>query len=99
MASTKTKVAEVPEPQSPKTELLPRDRCDTCNAQAFVRTSNAKGHILDWCGHHFNKFEATLIGQGFQPEIDNREFINTKPSPSATVETFTETNLPDEEWD
>lgn len=36
------------------------DRCDLCGAQAYVSTQLVSGVLL-WCGHHFKRFEATLM--------------------------------------
>jgi hypothetical protein len=79
-ATVMTDEIESPEP------LKPADRCDRSRAeQAFVRLQNDKGHILDLCGHHSNRYEADLIGAGFVIIEDIRDSINSKPSPSATV--------------
>ena len=68
------------------------DRCDagtsmagqhtSCGAQAFVRVVLPNGELL-FCGHHFNKHSAALIGAGAL--VDNQlDRINDKPSPSAS---------------
>lgn len=74
------------------------DRCDRCGAQAFVRSSNEKGYDLLHCGHHYNRYEPMLIAQGFAVVEDKREFINSKPSPSATMLAESAETPPDEDF-
>jgi hypothetical protein len=60
------------------------DRCDRCGAQAFVRVYIGESDLL-FCGHHYNRYEANLIGcsTGIQ---DERFRINEKPSVSANAD-------------
>lgn len=37
------------------------DRCDRCNAQAYVTTMLDTGLSLTWCAHHFRAFEEALM--------------------------------------
>jgi hypothetical protein len=53
-------------------DLKASDRCDRCSARALVRVS-AKGSVLDFCSHHFEKMQATLLGKGFFVTEDKRE--------------------------
>ena len=53
--------------------LKATDRCDACNAQAFVLVSFMNGELL-FCGHHFRKYENSLIEQAYDI-LDEREFI------------------------
>lgn len=101
MPTTKVTTAERPEPADKLPKLKVADRCDHCNAQAFVRTQNAKDHILDFCSHHYNSYQASLIGQGFQAVEDKRDFINAKPmSGSVLAEAADTKGLDDDnEWD
>jgi len=34
--------------------LTPKDRCDSCNAEALVQVKGVTGELL-FCGHHYNK--------------------------------------------
>lgn len=34
--------------------LSPKDRCDSCNAEALVNVKGVSGDLL-FCGHHYNK--------------------------------------------
>lgn len=57
-----------------KTEwlLTARDRCDSCNAQAYVLVKGIAGELL-FCGHHYNKANGEKL-QAFAFEvIDERE--------------------------
>jgi len=33
--------------------LSPKDRCDSCNAEALVQVTGLNGELL-FCGHHYN---------------------------------------------
>lgn len=39
------------------------DRCDKCGAQAYLRARMPSGELL-FCGHHGNKYRASLIAAG-----------------------------------
>lgn len=97
MPKTKVATAEQPEPSEALDKLRIADRCDHCNAQAFVRAQNSKGHILDFCGHDYSSFEASLIGQGFRAVEDNREFINARPMSGSVLAEAADTKGLD--WD
>jgi hypothetical protein len=48
------------------------DRCDVCDAQAYVHVRGISGELL-FCGHHFNKANSDKL-QAFAFEvIDERE--------------------------
>jgi len=66
--------------------LNAKDRCDRCSAPALVRAvkGSAPGH-LDFCGHHYRRYEEPLAFQGFHVLVDQRDQVNVKPSPSASV--------------
>jgi len=59
--------------------LLSTDRCDKCNAQAYVRFTHMEGMQLDFCGHHAAKFADKLDSQGFSIMLDTRELLNRRP--------------------
>ena len=40
-------------------QLTAMDRCDSCNAQAFVWVNGVSGDLL-FCGHHFTKWESKI---------------------------------------
>jgi hypothetical protein len=69
MAETKTDVLKV------------ADRCDRCNAQAFVLVNFMEGELY-FCGHHFSKHELMLREKGYEI-IDERYKINEKGGASA----------------
>ena len=71
----KGRVAEEPvdETLEPEPWLLDaRDRCDACTAQAYVRVYLESG-VLDFCSHHYNKFENKLTAIEVR---DEREKLN-----------------------
>ena len=51
--------ALVEEKEEPTYLLDARDRCDTCQAQAYFRCF-FDGGTLDFCWHHYNLYENTL---------------------------------------
>lgn len=67
-------------------ELNVIDRCDRCNAQAFVQAILPRQEEMDqeilFCGHHFRKHTAALIAQGLLIN-DQTHKINEKGGASA----------------
>lgn len=61
--------------------LTALDRCDRCQAQAYVAVKGLSGELL-FCGHHFAKHQEALELWSYQI-IDDREFINKKSESSA----------------
>lgn len=57
------------------------DRCDRCQAQAFVLVKGLQGDLI-FCGHHFTKHEEALYNWAYDI-VDEREFINNKSQSSA----------------
>lgn len=57
------------------------DRCDRCQAQAFVLVKGIQGDLI-FCGHHFTKHEEALYNWSYDI-LDEREFINPKSQSSA----------------
>lgn len=55
-------------------QLTAMDRCDSCNAQAYVWVNGITGDLL-FCGHHFNKWEDKIKEFAFEV-IDEREYLN-----------------------
>jgi hypothetical protein len=41
-------------------ELTALDRCDRCNAQAWVLAKGVNGELY-FCSHHFNKYSEELV--------------------------------------
>lgn len=50
--------------EKPSFTLLPKDRCDRCGAQAYMKATKGKVDLL-FCAHHGTKHESALRGQGF----------------------------------
>jgi hypothetical protein len=53
-------------------KLVLADRCDRCPGQAYVRWMSDSEKLdrnqklyLDFCAHHSNEFQPSLLGQGF----------------------------------
>jgi hypothetical protein len=65
-------------------ELTLLDRCDRCNAQAFVIIFINNSELL-FCGHHYSKYEIALKNVSTRTS-DQRFRINAKPSISANAE-------------
>lgn len=49
------------------------DRCDRCNAQAWVLVKGLSGELY-FCSHHFNKHQEELKNWAYEI-IDEREFM------------------------
>lgn len=65
--------------------LVVADRCDRCQAQAFVQVASpSSGLLLLFCGHHFAKHESTFASGGWTVD-DQRHLINAAPSKSSGV--------------
>jgi hypothetical protein len=62
-------------------DLKIADRCDRCQAQAFVLVNFMEGELY-FCGHHFNDHELMLREKGYEI-IDERYKINEKGGASA----------------
>lgn len=66
--------------------LTMSDRCDKCNAQAFVyayKIVDSENFMeLFFCGHHGYRFMTDLQTQGFLVE-DSRDLINAKNESSS----------------
>jgi hypothetical protein len=56
-------------------QLTLNDRCDSCNAAAYVKVTGVTGELL-FCGHHYNKFENTDNMKSFAFDVlDERSFL------------------------
>lgn len=62
-------------------ELTVSDRCDYCNAQAFVIARMMAGPIY-LCGHDYAKWQTKIDATAFEV-VDFRDRINAKPSQSS----------------
>ena len=67
-------------PEVEEIELKVTDRCDACQAQAFVYLKGVTGELY-FCGHHYAKNEEKLQSWAFTI-IDARDTINSKPDSS-----------------
>jgi hypothetical protein len=63
--------SKVKEKEEVKYELTALDRCDRCEAQAYVRVSGVSGELL-FCGHHYKKVEDSIKEWAFKI-IDERD--------------------------
>ena len=61
-----------------KRQLKLADRCDRCDAQAFILAKGVSGELY-FCGHHYNKHEDAINKFAFEI-IDERQYINAKPT-------------------
>jgi ribosomal protein S27AE len=70
-------------PEATKVRDLNRleDRCDRCGAEAFILAVKEDSELL-FCGHHGAKHSNALVLSGWTIQ-DERDRINTLPSPSA----------------
>ena len=68
------------EQEKTKRVLNLQDRCDSCNAQAFILVKLLTGELL-FCGHHYNKHQDKLNSQAYEI-VDERSYINEKSESS-----------------
>lgn len=59
--------------------LSATDRCDRCNAQAYVRVILPGGSDLLFCGHHWNRHEPVLRPQAIEV-VDETHRLNEAPA-------------------
>ena len=59
--------------------LTATDRCDRCQAQAYVRVVLPGGADLLFCGHHWNRHEDALRPQA-QEIVDETHRLAEAPS-------------------
>ena len=69
--------SKVKEKEEVKYELTALDRCDRCDAQAYVRVSGVSGELL-FCGHHYNKHESKLKDYAFEVVDERNKLIQNK---------------------
>lgn len=92
---------ETLEPQTEELEQLheptrptlnARDRCDSCGiaSRAYVRIIFPTG-FLDFCGHHYNRYEADLIALA-KEVIDERYWIVDTQSNVGDGDTVTDSD-------
>jgi hypothetical protein len=60
-------------------ELSATDRCDRCNAQAYVRVVLEGGGDLLFCGHHWSRHEEALRPKA-QNVIDETHRLTQVPA-------------------
>ncbi|MDD2858943.1 MAG: hypothetical protein PHU75_09740 [Candidatus Nanopelagicales bacterium] len=58
--------------------LAATDRCDRCNAQAYVRVVLPGGADLLFCSHHWNRHEDVLRPQAVAV-VDETHRLDAKP--------------------
>jgi hypothetical protein len=61
--------------------LNANDRCDSCQAQAYIWVNGVSGDLL-FCGHHFTKHEDKIRSYAFEI-IDERHKLSVKRESSA----------------
>lgn len=64
-----------------KRQLKVSDRCDSCNAQAWVVAKGISGELY-FCLHHFTQHQEALYNWAYEI-IDETQYINEKSQSSA----------------
>ena len=59
------------------------DRCDRCNAQAYVRVVLPGGTDLLFCGHHWSRHEEALRPQAVEILDETHRLSTTPAAPAA----------------
>ena len=62
--------------------LSATDRCDRCNAQAYVRVLLPSGADLLFCGHHWSRHEEVLRPQAVEV-VDETHRLNASTTARA----------------
>jgi len=57
-------------------ELSTTDRCDRCNAQAYVRVVLSRGGDLQFCAHHWSRHEDALRPQAQDVIDETHRLVN-----------------------
>jgi hypothetical protein len=61
-----TALCPVKDPFQGEVKLVAGDRCDRCGARAMIRVASlASGADVQFCGHHYSRYEVALVQQGF----------------------------------
>ena len=60
--------------------LTANDRCDSCNAQAYVQVFLQQGDLL-FCAHHYKENEDKLIINSVRIHDEMHKLFPTKPEP------------------
>ncbi|MHB1612903.1 MAG: DUF7455 domain-containing protein [Actinomycetes bacterium] len=60
---------------APVTALTASDRCDSCNAQAYVRVRLAAGGELLFCAHHARQHEEALRSIGAEIHDESERLL------------------------
>ncbi len=66
--------SKIVEKEQVKYKLTALDRCDRCDAQAYVSASGVSGELL-FCGHHYNKVKNSIKEWAFEI-IDETDKLN-----------------------
>lgn len=64
----------------PLDPMTAADRCDSCNAQAYVRVFLQQGDLL-FCAHHFKENEDYLRTNAVRIHDEMYKLIPSKPEP------------------
>lgn len=71
-----------PAPDTTLRQLTVADRCDRCDAQAWLKTIDRAGLDLLWCAHHGRAHLPAFPDQGLEVVVDEREYLRAAPNPS-----------------
>ena len=75
-------MVETQEKEEVKVEREKQWPCDACNVPSFF-VVHKKEKKLQFCRHHFMKYEASLLGSGWQYEDHSSELVK-KDAPVVT---------------
>ena len=74
--------AKIEEKEEVKYKLTALDRCDRCDAQAYVSASGVSGELL-FCGHHYKKVEDSIKEWAFEINDERDKLIENRLTGSA----------------
>jgi hypothetical protein len=62
--------------------LAATDRCDRCNAQAYVRVVLPGGSDLLFCGHHWSRHEEALRPKALEVVDETHRLVESPAVPT-----------------
>ncbi|WP_374970429.1 hypothetical protein [Terrabacter sp. BE26] len=62
-------------------QLTVADRCDRCDAQAWLKTIDRSGLDLLWCAHHGRTHLPAFPDKGLEVVVDEREYLSAALNP------------------
>ncbi|MPV50075.1 hypothetical protein GCG21_08660 [Pseudactinotalea sp. HY160] len=69
----------------PQHALTAADRCDQCQARAYVSFTTSSGTVLLLCGHHYGRHEQAIADLGYEVRDERDQLRQALPNPNGTA--------------